>query len=179
MAIIVSKGWGMQWCRRKRNILTREENWLWCLYITPGWIWEIWDKVFKSGPSKICGRQLLKNLEGYGLLSKSYCYTNHCYLRVKGRTFISCNKVLLVLTSLFHYFYQRSRKVFEDKVMNNFQATFMIGKRKFQSLKSLWLWDGNSYIRSSQLVKSLKKEVGIICHWITKLGTPSFIKEEV
>ena len=27
----------------------------------------IWDKVFKSGPSKICGRQPLKNLKGYGL----------------------------------------------------------------------------------------------------------------
>ena len=28
----------------------------------------IWDRVFKNGPSKICGRQLLKNLKGYGLL---------------------------------------------------------------------------------------------------------------
>ena len=28
----------------------------------------IWDKVFKSGPSTICGRQPLKNLKGYGLL---------------------------------------------------------------------------------------------------------------
>ena len=27
-----------------------------------------WDKVFKNGPSKICGRQPLKNLKGYGLL---------------------------------------------------------------------------------------------------------------
>ena len=29
------------------------------------------DKVFKSGPSKICGRQLLKNLKGYGLLKQT------------------------------------------------------------------------------------------------------------
>ena len=28
----------------------------------------IWDKVFKTGPSKICGRQPLKKLKGYGLL---------------------------------------------------------------------------------------------------------------
>ena len=28
----------------------------------------IWDKVFKNGPSKIFGRQPLKNLKGYGLL---------------------------------------------------------------------------------------------------------------
>ena len=26
----------------------------------------LWDKVFKNGPSKICGRQPLKNLKGYG-----------------------------------------------------------------------------------------------------------------
>ena len=25
----------------------------------------IWDKVFKNGPSKVCGRQSLKNLKGY------------------------------------------------------------------------------------------------------------------
>ena len=31
----------------------------------------IWDKVFKNGPSKICGRQPLKNLKEYGLLSLS------------------------------------------------------------------------------------------------------------
>ena len=27
-----------------------------------------WEKVFKNGPSKICGRQPLKNLKEYGLL---------------------------------------------------------------------------------------------------------------
>ena len=30
----------------------------------------IWDKVFKNGPSKICGGQPLKNLKGYGLLQQ-------------------------------------------------------------------------------------------------------------
>ena len=28
----------------------------------------IWDRVFKNGSSKICGKQPLKNLKGYGLL---------------------------------------------------------------------------------------------------------------
>ena len=28
----------------------------------------IWDKVFKNGSSKICGREPLKNLKGYYLL---------------------------------------------------------------------------------------------------------------
>ena len=27
----------------------------------------MWDKVFKNKPSKICGRQPLNNLKGYGL----------------------------------------------------------------------------------------------------------------
>ena len=31
----------------------------------------MWDKVFKSGPSKICGRQSLKNLNGYGLVKQT------------------------------------------------------------------------------------------------------------
>ena len=31
----------------------------------------IWDKVFKNGPSKICERQPLKNLKGYGLLKQT------------------------------------------------------------------------------------------------------------
>ena len=30
-----------------------------------------WDKVFKSGPCKICGRQPLKNVKGYGLLKQN------------------------------------------------------------------------------------------------------------
>ena len=34
---------------------------------------DIWDKVLKYRPSKICGRQPLKNLKGYGLLKR----TNH------------------------------------------------------------------------------------------------------
>ena len=29
----------------------------------------MWDKVFRSGPSKICGRQPVKNLKRYGLFN--------------------------------------------------------------------------------------------------------------
>ena len=32
----------------------------------------IWDKVFKNGPSEICGRQPLKNLKWYGLLKHGF-----------------------------------------------------------------------------------------------------------
>ena len=30
-------------------------------------LWNLWVKIFKNGPSKICGRQPLKNLKWYGL----------------------------------------------------------------------------------------------------------------
>ena len=32
----------------------------------------IWDKAFKNGPSKICGRQPLRNSKGYGLRKADY-----------------------------------------------------------------------------------------------------------
>ena len=32
---------------------------------------DIWDKVFKNGSSKICGRQPLRNLKKYGLLKQT------------------------------------------------------------------------------------------------------------
>ena len=30
-----------------------------------------WNKIFKNGPSKACGRQPLKSLKGYGLLKQT------------------------------------------------------------------------------------------------------------
>ena len=30
-----------------------------------------WDKVFKNRPRKICGKQTLKDLKGYGLLKQT------------------------------------------------------------------------------------------------------------
>ena len=41
----------------------------------------IWDKVFKNGPSKISGRQPLKNLKGYGLLKQA----------IRCKFFIGCH----------------------------------------------------------------------------------------
>ena len=34
------------------------------------------DKVFKNGPSKICGRQPSKKLKGYGLLEVDHTRSN-------------------------------------------------------------------------------------------------------
>ena len=39
--------------------------------VLSGRLCNIWDKVFKNRPSKICGRQPLKNLKGYGLLKQN------------------------------------------------------------------------------------------------------------
>ena len=33
------------------------------------------EKVFKNGPSKICGRQPLKNLKGYDLLKADHAHS--------------------------------------------------------------------------------------------------------
>ena len=39
------------------------------------WLWtNIWDKVFNNGPSKICGRQSLKNLKGHDLLKQTISF---------------------------------------------------------------------------------------------------------
>ena len=36
--------------------------------------WVKWDEVFKNGPNKICRRQLLRNLKGYGLLKQTISF---------------------------------------------------------------------------------------------------------
>ena len=38
------------------------------------WFSVIWSKVFKNGPSKICGRRTLKNLKVYGLLKQTMSF---------------------------------------------------------------------------------------------------------
>ena len=54
----------------------------------------IWDKVFKSRPSKVCGRQLLKHLKGYGLLKHVKFVMINCYFSFRFCTFargVDCN----------------------------------------------------------------------------------------
>ena len=63
-----------------------------------------WDKVFKSGPSKICGRQSLKNLEGYGLLNVSSRFlvktSNRFRVRLRERNSeIKLHNLLLIIIS--------------------------------------------------------------------------------
>ena len=59
-----------------------------------------WDKVFKIGPSKICGRQPLKNLKGSGLLKVRY-------------------SILCTIGSKFEYWWVlRFFTIFEEKMFN-------------------------------------------------------------
>ena len=57
----------------------------------------IWDKVFKNGPSKICGGHPIKNLKGYGLVSRTYPFKlfKGCLLHILLDPF---------LNTLFHIF---------------------------------------------------------------------------
>ena len=60
----------------------------------------IWDKVFKNGPSKICGRQPLKNLKGHGL-----------YKQIALRMFKGCLPQILLgpfLNALSHKLHLQS-----------------------------------------------------------------------
>ena len=43
-----------------------------------------WDKVFKDGPSKTCGRQPFKNLKGYGLLEADHTPRPYPFKFFKG-----------------------------------------------------------------------------------------------
>ena len=54
----------------------------------------IWDKIFKNGPSRICGRQPLKHLTGYGLLNRDKGYGLHTGVPIKHCA-KSCFKIIL------------------------------------------------------------------------------------
>ena len=46
-----------------------------------------WDKALKNGPSKICGRQPLKNLKGYGLLT--FHFFKDCLPQISPEPFLN------------------------------------------------------------------------------------------
>ena len=52
----------------------------------------IWDKIFKTGPSKFFGRQSLKNLKGYGLLKHKsmvcFCFFLTCLIYIQSIFYI-------------------------------------------------------------------------------------------
>ena len=70
----------------------------------------IWNKVFKNGPSRICGRQQRQNLKGYGLLRTGY---------TPFRFFKGCLRQILLepfLNTLSHILHLMSLKKHKKKV---------------------------------------------------------------
>ena len=63
----------------------------------------IWDKVFKNGPSKVCVRQSLKNLKGYGPLSLQNFWrlssTNFTRSYVEGRKLGNSSLIVTFIAS--------------------------------------------------------------------------------
>ena len=85
------------------------------------WQGSKWDKVFKNGPSKICGRQPSKNLKGYGLQIFKGCLPqillgpflntltqirlwNHCCECVKSLLHCSWHNALTHFQPMFHFY---------------------------------------------------------------------------
>ena len=99
-------------CSSKKNGLT-----YWHFYQVFHKCWNIWDKVFKSGPSKICGRQPLKNLKGWSLLVTlvSNCSFTECWPEGHSESrqtskiehftkIVNDLKPLNILTKIFRYY---------------------------------------------------------------------------
>ena len=62
----------------------------------------IWDNIFKNEPSKICGRQPLKNLKWYGLFKQMFlqCLISNLFVVLKYETMMH----LFVLVCFFFKF---------------------------------------------------------------------------
>ena len=60
----------------------------------------MWDKVFKNGPSKICGRQSLKNLNQFGVIKR---LTSTNFTLPNLEYFISCIIMFTTLRKKYPY----------------------------------------------------------------------------
>ena len=67
-----------------------------------------WDKVFKNGPSKICGRQSLKRFKGYGLLKQMYRIPNVQFPKKQEVKLILSRSLTKRFRSIVH---QRQRRI--------------------------------------------------------------------
>ena len=79
--------------------IIEEQNWMTFLskiqHLQKGyWIKNNWDKVFKNGPSKMCGRQRLKNMKWYDFLKAPFhkFSTNGSLLNTSPQLFLNLLK---------------------------------------------------------------------------------------
>ena len=97
----------------------------------------IWDKVFKNGPSKICGRQPLKNLKGHGL-----------YKQITLRMFKGCLPQILLgpfLNALSHKLHLQS---------THFKSIYIPFFYPLRMSKNLWF-----FMFSGDMEHWLKKKI--------------------
>ena len=87
-------------CRILRQLKSFQQSTLKCRT-------DIWDNVFKGGPSKICGRQPLKKLNGYGLLKVDH--TPSSFLKAVFHKFYLVHSWILCLIYLENTRFSRMR----------------------------------------------------------------------
>ena len=72
--------------------------------------YHIWDKVFKNGLSKICGRQPIKYLKEYGLLKQTFKFFKGCLPNILLGPFSN------TLSNIFNEFYILQTKEITNKM---------------------------------------------------------------
>ena len=81
----------------------------------------ICDKVFKHGPSKICGRQPFKNLNGYGLLIISLQIFKGCLPQILPGPFLNTlSHMLLTAVWTVRKTPEKTRNLSREKKSNWF-----------------------------------------------------------
>ena len=84
---------------------------------------EIWDKVFKHGLSKFCGRQTLKSLKGYSLLADNI--SSNFLKAVFSKIYLVDSWMLCLICDHFHKlkpWIHKENQVFENS-LNCFLTT--------------------------------------------------------
>ena len=95
----------------------------------------IWGKVFENGPNKIYKRQPLKNLKGYGLLSRPYA----------SKLFKCCFPQILLdllLNTLSHISFSYPPNLTDTSIFNLFMPMFLFTYFQYgQSIKEGGHWN--------------------------------------
>ena len=86
-------------------------------------LWNCWDKEFQYIPSKICGRQPLKNLKQYGIFNQTISLNN--LLKVVSHKFYLVHLVIfcLNLESSFYLVFASS-ELFQHQLLNALMLQF-------------------------------------------------------
>ena len=96
-----------------------------------------WDKVFKSGPNNICGRQPLKNLKGYGLLNFTWSaleYQNSHVRNSRSEIFLKNMLSKIILNFQEKEFDNCDQCCFPENILNFFRSRMFYLKSERETL---------------------------------------------